>query len=178
MTREEKIATLEKYCDKFANCDDCELMMQFDGDSDYYCVFKDMSDKVLDKVYDYYTNIDSTEPTKPDKTVFYYPSNIPAPAPLTKAEKHMAICHKLNSIYQAKNHDYGDAFGDTFKKLGIISAVTRLSDKMNRLMSLAVSQDAQVKDEKIEDTLMDMANYAVMTLIEMGYIDDVKKVDC
>ena len=40
---------------------------------------------------------------------------------------------------------------------------------MNRLMSLAVSHDAQVKDEKIEDTLLDMANYAIMTLIELGY---------
>lgn len=87
---------------------------------------------------------------------------------LTKPEKHMDICQKLNAIYRAKNHDYGDAFGDTFKKLGIISAVTRLSDKTNRLMSLAVTHDTQVKDEKIEDTLMDMANYAIMTLIELG----------
>lgn len=88
---------------------------------------------------------------------------------LAKPEKHMEICHKLNAVYRAKNHDYGDAFGDTFKKLGVISAVTRLSDKMNRLMSLAVAHDAQVKDEKIEDTLLDMANYAIMTLIELGY---------
>ena len=83
--------------------------------------------------------------------------------------RHYAICQKLNKVYKAKNHDYGDSFGDTYKKLGIISAVTRLSDKMNRLMSLAVSHDTQVKDEKIEDTLLDMANYAIMTLIELGY---------
>lgn len=85
-----------------------------------------------------------------------------------KVAQHYAICQKLNRVYKAKNHDYGDSFGDTYKKLGIISAVTRLSDKMNRLMSLAVSHDAQVKDEKIEDTLLDMANYAIMTLIELG----------
>ena len=83
--------------------------------------------------------------------------------------RHFAICQKLNQVYKAKNHDYGDSFGNTYKKLGIISAVTRLSDKMNRLMSLAVKHDAQVKDEKIEDTLLDMANYAIMTLIELGY---------
>ena len=86
-----------------------------------------------------------------------------------KVARHYAICQKLNDVYKAKNHDYGDSFGDTFKKLGIISAVTRLSDKMNRLMSLAVAHDVQVKDEKIEDTLLDMANYAIMTLIELGY---------
>lgn len=88
---------------------------------------------------------------------------------MNKIDKHHAICQKLNQVYKAKNHDYGDSFGDTYKKLGIISAVTRLSDKMNRLMSLAVKHDAQVKDEKIEDTLLDMANYAIMTLIELGY---------
>ena len=87
----------------------------------------------------------------------------------SKVAQHYAICQKLNQVYKAKNHDYGDSFGDTYKKLGVISAVTRLSDKMNRLMSLAVSHDAQVKDEKIEDTLLDMANYAIMTLIELGY---------
>ncbi len=86
-----------------------------------------------------------------------------------KVSQHYAICQKLNQVYKVKNHDYGDSFGDTYKKLGIISAVTRLSDKMNRLMSLAVSHDAQVKDERIEDTLLDMANYAIMTLIELGY---------
>ena len=86
-----------------------------------------------------------------------------------KVARHYAICQKLNQVYKAKNHDYGDSFGDTYKKLGIIGAWTRLSEKMNRLMSLAVSHDAQVKDEKIEDTLLDMDNYAIMTLIELGY---------
>ena len=66
-----------------------------------------------------------------------------------KVASHYAICQKLNQVYKAKNHDYGDSFGDTYKKLGIISAVTRLSDKMNRLMSLAVNHDAQVKTKRL-----------------------------
>ncbi|ENK0837108.1 DUF1599 domain-containing protein [Clostridium botulinum] len=86
---------------------------------------------------------------------------------MDKASKHKAICEELNKIYKDKNHDYGDSFGETYKKLGIISAVTRLTDKINRLQSL-VTKEQQVKDESIKDTLMDLANYAIMTLIEMG----------
>lgn len=73
------------------------------------------------------------------------------------------------ATYQEKNADYGDSFGETYRKLGIISAVTRISDKTNRLISLAGKPEAErmVKDENITDTLMDMANYAILTLMEL-----------
>ena len=83
-----------------------------------------------------------------------------------KTNQFKNIVDKLLSIYIDKNHDYGDSFGDTFKKLGIISAVTRITDKTNRLISLS-TKEAKVNDESIEDTLMDLANYAIMTLIEL-----------
>ena len=93
--------------------------------------------------------------------------------PMKKYERHSEITKQLNEIYIAKNTDYGDAFGDTFKKLGIISAVTRIADKTNRLMSLSAKTEAErnVKDETIKDTLMDLANYAIMTLIEMEELE-------
>lgn len=84
-----------------------------------------------------------------------------------KVNLHAEICNELNTIYNNKNNDYGDAFGRTFEKLGLISAVTRISDKYNRLESLATSTEQKVKDESIEDTLMDMANYCIMTIIEL-----------
>ena len=85
---------------------------------------------------------------------------------MTKYEKHLKICEKLNEIYVNKNHDYGDSFGDTFRKLGIISAVTRITDKTNRLQSLCIKRQ-KISDESIRDTLMDLANYAIMTIIEL-----------
>ncbi|ENJ9653526.1 DUF1599 domain-containing protein [Clostridium botulinum] len=85
---------------------------------------------------------------------------------MDKIKEHERICENLNKIYKTKNHDYGDSFGETYKKLGIISAVTRLTDKVNRLQSLC-TKDQQVKDESIKDTLRDLANYSIMTLIEM-----------
>lgn len=85
---------------------------------------------------------------------------------MNKYEKHAEICKQLNQIYRDKNHDYGDSFGETFKKLGIISAVTRITDKVNRLQSLC-TKEQKVEDESIRDTLMDLANYAIMTIIEI-----------
>lgn len=94
-----------------------------------------------------------------------------APVPSSKSYLHSRITKELNAIYVAKNSDYGDAFGETYKKLGIISAVTRITDKVNRLQSLAAKSEEErmVKDESIIDTLLDLTNYSLMTLIEMGY---------
>lgn len=85
---------------------------------------------------------------------------------MDKQQEFKNITTEMVELYEKKNHDYGDAFGQTFAELGIISAVTRISDKTNRLKSLATKAQ-RVDDERIEDTLMDLANYAVMTLIEL-----------
>ena len=77
------------------------------------------------------------------------------------------ITQQMVSLYEKKNHDYGDSFGETFRKLGPISAITRITDKYNRLVSLATKGEQQVNDEKLEDTLIDLANYAVMTIMEL-----------
>lgn len=85
----------------------------------------------------------------------------------TKLERHKEICTELSKTYRKKNEAYGDSFGKTFRELGIISAVTRMEDKMNRIASLAAGAKNEVADESIRDTLKDLANYAIMTLIEM-----------
>lgn len=88
---------------------------------------------------------------------------------MDKIQMHKDLCKELNKIYETKNHDYGNSFGETFDKLGVISAVTRISDKYNRLVSLCTKpeEERKVKDESITDTLLDMANYCIMTVIEM-----------
>lgn len=74
----------------------------------------------------------------------------------------------LRNLYDAKNRDYGDSFGQSFQKWGLPMACIRLGDKLNRLESFAQKKDMKVEDESVEDTLMDMANYAIMTLVEMN----------
>lgn len=81
---------------------------------------------------------------------------------------HKEICNKLNTIYEQKNKAYGNSFSDTFNDLGIISAVTRISDKFNRLKTLAKNEYIPQGDESISDTLLDMANYCIMTYMEIN----------
>jgi hypothetical protein len=99
---------------------------------------------------------------------------------MDRIKRHKEICETLNKIYEQKNHDYGNSFGETYEKLGIISAVTRLSDKYNRICSLATKseQERRVKDESIKDTLIDLANYSIMTLIEMEVKQNKKTQLC
>lgn len=84
-----------------------------------------------------------------------------------KVEEFKGIAQKLVDLYDAKNLDYGDSFGKSFAEWGLPMAAIRLTDKLNRLSSFAKGQDMKVKDEAIEDTLMDLANYSIMTLIEL-----------
>ena len=74
---------------------------------------------------------------------------------------------QMRELFSAKNWDYRDSFAETFKKWGLAMTCIRLGDKLNRLDSFALNQQMQVDDEKVEDTLMDLANYAIMTLVEL-----------
>lgn len=81
-------------------------------------------------------------------------------------KKFSKIAEELCNLYERKNRAYGNSFSNTYKKLGIVSAVTRLSDKYERLCNLV--KDPQIDDlgESIEDTLRDMASYCIMTVME------------
>ena len=83
-------------------------------------------------------------------------------------EKEKAFEEVLAEMLQTflkKNHDYGNSFSKTFSEFGLVSAVVRMNDKMERLKSL-LKADAKV-NESVRDTLMDLANYSVMTVMEL-----------
>ncbi len=86
---------------------------------------------------------------------------------MDKVKEFREIADSLGNLYEKKNKAYGDSFGTTFQKLGIISAVTRISDKYNRLCNLATNPDIDNLGESIEDSLQDLASYCIMTLIEL-----------
>ena len=86
---------------------------------------------------------------------------------MNKIEIHKNICDSLNDLYKKKNQDYGDSFSKSYKEYGLTMSLIRLEDKLNRLKSLNKNGNAQVKDESIQDTLMDLANYAIMTILEL-----------
>lgn len=86
---------------------------------------------------------------------------------MDNVKKFRKIAEEICDLYEKKNAAYGNSFGETYQKLGIVSAVTRISDKYNRLCTLAKNPDVDNLGESIEDTLKDMAAYSVMTLMEM-----------
>ena len=79
-------------------------------------------------------------------------------------QKFVDITDGMVKTYIAKNHDYGNSFDQSLDKFGLIASIVRMSDKMNRLETL-VAKKAQVKDESIKDTLLDLANYSIMTVM-------------
>lgn len=82
-------------------------------------------------------------------------------------EEYKTITEELCNLYAHKNKAYGNSFSETYKKLGIISAVTRINDKCNRLCNLATNPNIDDLGESIDDTLRDLASYCIMTLIEL-----------
>lgn len=66
-------------------------------------------------------------------------------------------------LYAKKNHDYGNSFDKGMDNIGMAYGVGRIYDKMNRLVTLT-KEEAQVKDESIDDTLKDLACYSIIML--------------
>ena len=80
---------------------------------------------------------------------------------------YQTIINNLEDTYKRKNSDYGNSVGDTYEKFGDISFLTRITDKYNRILSLADKGECgEVKDEALEDTILDLANYCLLWLVE------------
>ena len=85
----------------------------------------------------------------------------------SQEEKFISVLQEISDMYHRKNHDYGDSFRKSLQEFGLVAAVVRMCDKMERIKTLAKGEEAKVQDEKIRDTLMDLANYAIMTVMEL-----------
>jgi anti-sigma28 factor (negative regulator of flagellin synthesis) len=96
-------------------------------------------------------------------------------------ELHKELTDKMREITIRKNADYatsGDAFSNfkLVQQFGVASAeqgfFTRMTDKMSRIASFIEKGELQVKDESVEDTLLDLANYSLLLI---GYLRNVDK---
>lgn len=89
-------------------------------------------------------------------------------------KKYVAFRDIINGMYdtfKAKNSDYGNSFSELFAECGMTYAYGHLSEKLKRVKSL-MSDEAKVKGESMRDSLLDLANYAVLTIMEL---DKTKK---
>ncbi len=83
------------------------------------------------------------------------------------------LLKKMGEIHDKKNHDYSEGQKDPFSNFRMCEAfgipawkgcLVRISDKYSRIVQLSTKK-AEVKDESIEDTLMDLSCYALICII-------------
>lgn len=87
------------------------------------------------------------------------------PVKLTdNVSKHKELVNELNVTYADKNKKYGDSFADTVKRYGQIAALTRMSDKFSRIEQFILN-GYEDDEEGLRDSLMDLANYCLMTVM-------------
>ena len=79
-----------------------------------------------------------------------------------------SITGEMTRLFEIKNKNYGNSFSKQFDEYGLTSVCIRLEDKLNRLKSLSKQGDnANVDDESLRDTLIDLANYSVLSIMEI-----------
>jgi hypothetical protein len=80
------------------------------------------------------------------------------------------LLERMAEIHKAKNIDYGSSYHLAPTLLGIpahVGILVRMTDKLARACKLAQGQAAQVQDEALADTLLDLANYAVLAILAL-----------
>ena len=100
-----------------------------------------------------------------DKVIEAYKNALILGTPVEeRVKKHMEVVTGLNDLYARKNHDYSNSFAQQRLRRKE-SILVRLYDKYLRIEQL-MNSEAKVKDENIEDTLLDLANYCIMEVVE------------
>ena len=84
---------------------------------------------------------------------------------IDKAKMFREIVNEMADLYEKKNANYGDSFGQLFDALGPVSGLVPLHNKLDRATSLIKGNKNNF--ESLEDTFKDLACYAIMNLIEM-----------
>lgn len=87
---------------------------------------------------------------------------------MTDNEKRVEIFKKLTQeiaeLYEKKNANYGNSFGELFEELGPISGLVPLHNKLNRATTLVKGDKCYF--ESLLDTFKDLASYALMNIVE------------
>lgn len=89
-----------------------------------------------------------------------------------KAKMFRTIVNEMADLYEKKNSNYGDSFGQLFEELGPTAGLVPLWNKLHRATSLIKGNKNNF--ESLEDTFKDLACYAIMNLIEMEAQKDKK----
>ena len=77
------------------------------------------------------------------------------------------ITAEMLETYKKKNADYGNSFAETIREFGYIPAVARINDKLKRVKNMVFGQEMNIKEESLRDNLIDIANYCILTVMEL-----------
>lgn len=72
--------------------------------------------------------------------------------------------NNLANVLLEKNTAYGDSFSKSIDDYGLKVIGIRLSDKYNRIKHLVNAGELKENDESLQDTLLDTAGYAILSL--------------
>lgn len=84
-----------------------------------------------------------------------------------KLKKLKEIHSREEALYAERNEKYGDSFSKTYQKRGHVAAIVRMEDKLDRADYLLSHGLMESDGESVIDTLMDLSNYANMTIMEL-----------
>ena len=73
---------------------------------------------------------------------------------------------EMAETFARKRADYGQTTTETFEKFGPISMLVRMHDKLGRLDNL-FGTGKEPYNESVIDTLIDLANYSLITILEL-----------
>ena len=81
-----------------------------------------------------------------------------------KIKEHEQICDYLKNLYKTKNADYGDSMHPLFEEYGLTAFLVMFDIKLSRIKTL---QYRSGHYESLEDSLLDLANYAMIAVTEL-----------
>ena len=72
------------------------------------------------------------------------------------------VAQQMIDLQDKKNKDYGNAYFENLDEENLAAARIAIGNKWRRFNNLSKQDKAEI-DEKLEDTLIDLAAYALMT---------------
>lgn len=85
---------------------------------------------------------------------------------MEKASTFIDIAESQIRLYESKNADYGNAADKLFESYGLNYYLIMLEQKLLRIKNLYNKTD-KANNESIEDSLLDMSNYAILAVESM-----------
>lgn len=86
-------------------------------------------------------------------------------------------CQDLADLLVKKNQDYGNSVQEQFQEYGPVSLHIRLDDKLRRLKQLETTGKINVKTESKQETMIDLAGYAILGLLCLSSEEEKPKHD-